>query len=267
MFSKPIRNITTLVLPVGGLGTRLHPLTIHTPKALVKVAGRPLLDYMLIEARDAKIKDVVLVIKPYQRAAFEKYVRRSRTLFPSLKFHIKLQYKPLGDGHAVAQAADIVKNRPFAVRFCDDIVLGRVPALTHLIAHERRQNGSVVLLERVPKKIVSRYGVVGARKIGKRLYRIFRIVEKPVMKDAPSNLTIVGGYVFMPSIMRRLKLAVRALSSKEKDVLRLAFVLEDGLAKKEKIFGWELEGVRLDCGTLEGIARAEKYIRKSGKRW
>lgn len=255
-----MNSVRVLVLPVAGFGRRLHPLTLHTPKALVEVAGRPLLDYMLEEARRSGIREAALVIHPSQKARFVAYVKRRQKMFPELKFRVRFQHHPLGDGHAILQARDVVKTQPFAVRFSDDVVIGNLPVLASLITHASRRRASMVLLERVPQKLVSRYGVVGVREASGGTYRITRIMEKPARKDAPSNLTIVGGYVLMPSVMKNLARIAESLPPVGNDILRLALVLQVELMLGNKIYGWELEGIRLDCGSLEGIARAEAYI-------
>jgi UTP--glucose-1-phosphate uridylyltransferase len=260
------QNITILVLPVGGLGTRLRPLTLHTPKALVSVAGKPLLDYVLEEASASGIRDVALVANPSQRDVFRTYVRSRKKLFPGINVHIRFQRHPLGDGHAVLQAADIVGKFPFAVRFCDDIIFGDVPQLLPLIQTAHRLKGSAILLQRVPLRMAPKYGMVDSLPLAEKgVHRIKKIVEKPKQKDAPSNLAVVGGYVLMPSVMRNLKNMGRALRHHDIDALRLSTVFQKELADNRKVYGIELTGKRLDCGTLDGIAYAEKYIRKTKK--
>ena len=265
-------KITKLVLPVAGLGKRLLPLTKKTPKNLVKVGGRPLVEYVLNEAVASGIKDVILIVNPDHRAQFEQYLRTNGRRFPSLKFHVREQATPGGNGHAIVQAHDLLEGEPFAVRFCDDVLLAEEPVLKTLIGIYKTYRASVLLLERVPKKLVSRFGVVGVRKpkakkpgspgAGKKVYQITKIVEKPAVKDAPSNLTIVGGYVLTPAILRNLKSVADTLPVIANDALPLAVALQIELILHGGVFGWELQGQRLDCGTLEKLEKAEKILKK-----
>ena len=268
------RNVTKLVLPVAGLGKRLLPLTKHVPKNLIPVCGRALLEYVLHEAVQSGIRDVILIVNPAHRKKFEEYLRLNRKRFPSLRFHVREQATPGGNGHAIAQAHDLLGNDPFAVRFCDDVIIDKRPVLGSLIEIFKAKRAPVLLLERVPKKLVSRFGVVGITgvkgkrplvksAIGGRVYQITKIVEKPPAKDAPSNLTIVGGYVLTPAILRNLKRVADTLPLIADDALPLAVALQIELILRGRVFGWEFTGMRLDCGTLEKLKKAEAYLGKS----
>jgi len=268
-----MQKITKLVLPVAGLGKRLLPLTKNLPKALVAASGKPLLEYVLEEAVSAGIKEVVLVINPRHAEHFKTYLKKGRKRFPELTFHVRVQDTPGGNGHAVVQAFDIIGNKPFAVRFCDDIVAGDPPALQSLIKIFDERRGSVVLLERVPKKLIPRFGVVAikggaeAKKIdGGNVYQIMDIIEKPKAKDAPSNLTIVGGYVLSGDVIKNLKRIANTLSTVlANDALPIAVALQIELIIGGKIYGWEFPGTRLDCGTLEKLRQAEAFLNKKRK--
>ncbi len=265
-----MKKVTKLVLPVAGLGRRLLPLTKHTPKNLIPVNGKPLIEYVLEEAVASGIRDVVLVINPKHRRAFAAYVKSHKKYFPTLAFHVRVQETPGGNGHAIAQAYDIINNEPFAVRFCDDVIVGDPPVLKSLIDIFNRYHASVVLLEQIPVKTVSRFGVVGYKKIkrgkqptflGGGLYQVTKIVEKPAVKDAPSNLTIVGGYVLAPEVVRNLRMVADTLPVIADDALPLAVALQIELIIKGKIYGWTFRGRRLDCGTLEKLREAEAILR------
>lgn len=215
------------------------------------------------------MQEVVLIVNPKHRADFAAYLKKNQKRFPTLTFHIRVQETPGGNGHALTKAYDIIKNEPFAVRFCDDVLLGDPPALQGLLDLFGRYHGSVILLERVPKNMVSRFGVVGFKKTRKRpvfqggaVYQIDRIVEKPPQKEAPSNLTIVGGYVLTPEILRNLKIVADTLPVIADDALPLAVALQIELILKGKLYGWEFPGRRLDCGTLAKLQEAEDVLRK-----
>lgn len=261
-------KITKLVLPVAGLGKRLLPLTKHTPKNLIKVCGKPLLEYVLEEARDAGIKEVALIISPFHRKQFTEYVRRRGGVFP-FKFHIREQSTPGGNGHAIVQAYDLLKGGPFVVRFCDDVVLASQPVTASLVQLFERKKAPVVLLERVPWAKVSRFGVVATKgagsapaRVGGKIYRIVRIVEKPQKKYAPSNLTIVGGYVLTPRVIGDLKSIAETLPIIANDALPLAVALQMSLIMGGRVYGWEFKGKRLDCGTLESLKKTEEALKR-----
>jgi UTP--glucose-1-phosphate uridylyltransferase len=260
-----MKKVTKLVLPVAGLGKRLRPLTYKTPKNLVKVNGRPLIEYALQEAVLSGIKDVILVVNPSVRDKFEKYLSLGRKKFPALRFHVREQATPGGNGHAIVQAHDLLHGEPFAVRFCDDIIVEKPPVLSSLIKLFDVYKAPILLLERVPKKLVSRFGVVGAKRVrsrgGARIYQITKIIEKPKAEDAPSNLTIVGGYVLTPAILRNLKSISDTLPIVADDALPLAVALQIELIIGGQVYGWEFPGRRLDCGTLEKLRKTEGFLR------
>ncbi len=267
-----MKPVTKLILPVAGLGKRLLPLTEHTPKNLIQVNGKPLLEYVLEEAVESGIRDVVLVVSPSNRENFKEYIKKNGKRFPSLTFHIRIQETPGGNGHAIIKAYDLVTDEPFAVRFCDDVILENPPILKSLIDLFNRYKSSVILLEQVPKSTVSRWGVVGFEKIkkgtpssflGGKIVKINKFVEKPKIKDAPSNLTFVGGYVITPKVLRNFKEVADVLPSVANDALPIFVALQIELLTGGTIYGWEFPGRRLDCGTLEKLQQTELFLKNN----
>ncbi|HTY39631.1 MAG TPA: sugar phosphate nucleotidyltransferase [Candidatus Paceibacterota bacterium] len=262
--------ITKLVLPVAGLGKRLRPLTNRKPKALVHLADEPLLSYMLHEASASGITEVSIVASPQHERHFRRYIKNYAKGFPTIKnIHLRIQRRPLGDGHAVLQAHDLLGNDAVAVRFPDDLVLARKPILKSLMDFYSTHRAPVLLLERVPKRFVSRYGIAGAvavrnRSVAKagRRHLIKMLVEKPPIYEAPSNLAIVGGYIITPRMLRGLARKFRTLKNYGNDALRLIVAFQSELAAGRKVYGLEFSGRRLDCGTLEGFYRADKIVRE-----
>lgn len=259
-----MKEITKLVLPVAGLGKRLQPLTIKTPKALVRANGKPLLDYVLEETRGTTIKEAILIINPKQRRDFEVYIQKAKRKFPNLKFKVKNQKLPLGTGHVLLIAGEFVMKESFAVRFADDILVSKKPVLPALINSYYKTQSSVLTLRKVPKKLVSRFGVVAAKKVFgvDGVLKISKIIEKPKLEEAPSDLVLLGAYILSPEIMRQEKiLEDRYKGELKSDCFKLTDAFDLALKKKEKIFGWEFKGKYLDCGTLEAFSQAEKYLR------
>jgi len=268
---RKVQRVKKLILPVAGLGKRLRPLTLRKPKALVRINGGPLLEYMLKDAATSGIEEVVIVASPQHKTHFASYIQKHGKDFPGIrKIHLRIQKKPMGDGHAVLQALDIFGNEPVAVRFSDDLIINGGPTIGSLMAFYEKYAAPVMLLERVPKKLVFRYGVVEIQETiahGKdvpkgKLHALKSFVEKPAVKDAPSNLTFVGAYILTPVLLNKLKKHGASLASEENDALRIADVFRSSLARGEKIFGWEFTGQRLDCGTLEGFYEAEKILKQ-----
>ncbi len=278
-------------MPVAGLGTRLRPLTLTTPKNLIPVAGKPLLEYALDEAVPAGIKEVVLVISPEHKAQYEEYLVSARQKYPQLNFHIRVQEKPWGHGHAVLQAADVVDDEPFLVRFCDDIIVGGNPVIRTLIRIFEERSAPVVLLERVPKSEVGRYGVVKAEEIqtNPKIFRISDFVEKPKPEEAPSDLIVIGGYALTPEVMSGLKRLEKNMRRENDSLLLTDPIVEmlkkpvypvrscahafgmspsgtAGAATSNGVYGWEFDGKRLDCGTLTGLKAAEEWISLRGSK-
>lgn len=258
--------ITKLVLPVAGNGTRLRPLTFHTPKALVPLSGKPLIEYILEEASASGIREAFLVISPTHGRHFARYLVRARRRFPQISFTVRVQKEAYGNGHALLQVADCVRHKPFAVRFCDDVIIGKEPALKTLIGFFKKHRATVLALTRVPKSRITSFGVVSMKRtISPAFYDIRLIMEKPSREDIKtfylSNLTVVGAYILMPEIIKELK-RIEKYAPRLQDALPLTAAFHRALAGGGTIHGWEFPGVRLDCGNLEGFRKAERFLKK-----
>ena len=255
---------------MAGRGKRLWPLTEKTPKNLIPVKGKPLLEYALEEARQSGLRQVVLIVSPENKSAFHSYIRKNKKRFPWFVFQVRVQERPAGNGHALLPAADIIKNGPFMVRFCDDILLHTAPITGSLLKIFDFYQASVVLLERVSWDFVSRFGVVGTKKPKNKdkfreadgnIYEITEIIEKPARERAPSNLTVVGGYVLTPTVFRNLQKVADSLPQAADDAIPINVGLQIELITGNKVYGWEFPGKRLDCGTLENLKRTEDFLK------
>jgi len=216
------------------------------------------------------IPEVILIINPAHTKHFRDYNGKNGKRVPEITFHKRVKQTPGGNGHAIVQAYDLIKEEPFAVRFCDDVLVGNPLALKTLIALYSVHNASTILLERVPKNMVSRFGVVAYKKTkgnkpklfrGGILCQVTKIIEKPKTKEAPSNLAIVGGYVLTGDVIRNLKMVADTLPVIADDALPLAVALQIQLILKGKVYGWEFPGQRLDCGTLEKLYKSEEVLK------
>ncbi len=267
---EPLHKVSKVILPCAGLAKRLRPLTNRIPKALVRLHGEPLLAYMLREAEASGIREAIVVVSPQHTKHFKKYLASPAGDFPGIKkIHLRIQRKPLGDGHAVLQAADLIsRQEPVAVRFSDDLIVSDVPVLIPLIAWYARTRAPVLLLERVPRAQVTRYGIVEVGKAersiagGGRTYCLKSFVEKPAIDEAPSLLAVMGGYILSPRFLAELARTGKHLREERHDALRLADVFRAMLLRGDPVYGYEFKGKKLDCGSLEGFARAERFLRR-----
>ena len=158
---------------------------------------------------------------------------------------------PLGDGHAIMQAREIIGNEPFAVLFGDDIVDHKTPAIKQLINVYEKTSCSVIGLEKIPKEDTNKYGIVKSCGFDGRVHHLDGMVEKPAPKDAPSDLAIIGKYVCTPEIFEAME---KAKPSRDGEMRLIDGFLE--LIKTQQIYGYELEGLRFDTGHTLGFIEA-----------
>lgn len=219
--NKPIRKV---VIPVAGLGTRVLPATKTIPKELLTVVDRPLIDYVVEEARDAGIEHIVLVTGR-GKGAIEDYFDHSFELEATLKAKSKAvmladlearlpvaggisytrQQAPLGLGHAVWCARDIIGDEPFAVSLPDEIVPHRPGFLKQMVDAYATVGGNLVAVEEVPREDTQKYGVIAPKGQSGNLIEMSGMVEKPKPEEAPSNFRIIGRYVLQPDIFPLLE--------------------------------------------------------------
>lgn len=259
-------SVRKAVIPAAGLGTRFLPVTRSVPKELLPILDRPMLQYVVAEAAEAGITDVIVVTSPgkegiadYFRprpdlearaaddaAMLEKV--RSGAYLANVSFVI--QEEPLGLGHAVLTARDAVGDEPFAVILPDDIV-EHTPGVLSQMLDGAEEGSASVAVERVPWEIVHNYGVVDARPAGEGWHEVVGLVEKPPPGTAPSNLSIVGRYLLPAQVFDCLE--------RTPPGARGEIQLTDGLAllmEEVALYAFEFEGVRYDGGTPLGLLRA-----------
>lgn len=265
------------VIPAAGLGTRFLPVTRSVPKELLPILDRPMLQYVVAEAAEAGISEVIIVTSPGKESIAD-YFRprpdleqrlsgepelldkvRSGAYLASVSFVI--QEQPLGLGHAVLTARDAVGDEPFAVILPDDIIAHTPGALSQMLdataaaaAANAAANTNVaaIAVERVPWEIVHNYGVVDAAPDGARRHRVHGLVEKPPPGAAPSNLSIVGRYILPAAIFDCLERTPPGARGEIQLTDGLALLLDDGVA----LYACEFEGVRYDGGNPMGLLRA-----------
>lgn len=263
-------KIKKVIMPVAGSGTRFLPATKAQPKEMLSVVDKPVIQYLVEEAVAAGIKEIIFVtgrgkraIEDHFDASFElehtlgknhkkKLLREIRRVAKLAKFSYVRQPEPLGDGHAILCARHLIsKGEPVAVMFGDDLVDSRVPTIKQLTNIYEKYGDPVIALARVPKEDVSKFGVVDPVKLSDRTYEIKKFVEKPKIKDAPSNLIAVGKYIITPEVFDKLE-----ESQNDKGEIRLANAFIRMIKYQRPIYGYEFEGVRYDCGNKFGFIQA-----------
>src|SRR3982750_3239611 len=214
-----IRKIRKAVFPVAGLGTRFLPATKVLPKEMLILGDRPLIQHAFDEAREAGIEEFVFVSSPEKDLLvnhFKAHPELLRTLreknkhsvaemlekctVGNDKLAVAYQQQPLGLGHAVGCARDLIGDEPFAVILPDDVIIGAAGCLKQMVDIYNDVGGNLVAVEDVPRAETSKYGVLDTGKINGKLIEVKGLVEKPAPEDAPSTLTVVGRYILQPEI-------------------------------------------------------------------
>ena len=265
-------KIRKAVFPVAGLGTRVLPATKAMPKEMLTIVDRPLIQYVVDEAKEAGIEHFIFVTGR-NKGVIEDHFDRMFELDTTLETRGKKaeqellaqfqpaagamsftrQQAPLGLGHAVWCARDIVGDEPFAVVLPDELVLNSPGVLSQMIAAAGAlgDGANLLAVEAVPEDMTHNYGVVG---VGERLGKVFAIdgmVEKPPQGTAPSNLSITGRYILQPEIFKILETQERGAGNE----IQLTDAMKT-LSQRQKFYGLEFEGERHDCGSKAGFLRA-----------
>jgi UTP--glucose-1-phosphate uridylyltransferase len=263
-------QITKAVFPVAGLGTRFLPATKASPKEMLPIVDKPLIQYAVEEAVAAGMTEMIFVTGRGKRAiedhfdtAYELEIeltgRGKRELLEAVRdvipSHVSCTYvrqpKTLGLGHAILCAMPVVGNVPFAVVLADDLIDAKTPALAQMVKVYRDTGCSVVAVENVPRRQTRQYGIVKTVGRSRSPHEMIGIVEKPEPQKAPSTLGVVGRYLLNPSIFRHLQ-GIKPGAGGE-------IQLTDGIASllhEEQVFAYEFSGVRYDCGSKLGYLQA-----------
>lgn len=258
-------KVKTAILPVAGKGTRVMPLSLHQPKAMIGIVDRPMIHYLIDELIAAGIKHVILVISPDQKE-FRRYFDFLRQDEEWKKIGVKISFAiqkiAKGNGHALLSAEKYIKTQEtFVAAFADDIIPLRYSPVKKILELYYKYKGPVLTLEKVPKKLLSRYGIVRGVRIQERsgLYKIKNIVEKPKPQNAPSNLAITGRYILNHSIFKYIREIDKKLKNSSKEVY-LTDALKLYLKNKGQVYGYLFKGKKFDAGSLIGLLQAQTYF-------
>jgi UTP--glucose-1-phosphate uridylyltransferase len=264
-------SVRVAVFPAAGLGTRFLPATKAQPKEMLPLVDRPLVQYVVEEARAAGLERIVIVtgrgknaIEDHFDTSFElermleergksDLLQQVREISELARISYVRQKSALGLGHAVLQARDLVGNEPFAVMLGDDIVDAAEPCIGQMMRVYERRGNPVIALQEVPREQTRQYGIVGASPVPQepRVVAITDMVEKPRPEDAPSNLAIIGRYLLPPEIFEILATTAPDVGGE----IQLTSALRT-LLRERPIDGYLFEGRRYDAGDKLGFLEA-----------
>jgi UTP--glucose-1-phosphate uridylyltransferase len=259
-------NVRKAIIPAAGLGTRFLPATKAMPKEMLPIVDKPTIQYIVEEAVESGIEDILIVTGKGKRAIedhFDSSFELEQNLYEKGKFdlldavqkssklvdiHYIRQKEPRGLGHAIWCARKFIGNEPFAVLLGDDIVQAEKPCLKQMIEQYNRYNASIIGVQHVPDEEVSRYGIVDGTQIAERFYSVANLVEKPNRDESPSNLAILGRYILSPRIFDILGNQTPGAGGE----IQLTDAIA-GLNRYEAIYAYDFEGVRYDVGEKLGF--------------
>lgn len=264
------RKIETAVFPVAGRGTRFLPATKASPKEMLPIVDKPLIQYAAEEALKAGASKLVFITGSSKRAIEDHFdtdheleealeeqgkhdlLKTLQDIVPSYASCIYIrQPSPLGLGHAVLCARPVVGDQPFYIHLADDLIDAQLPCLGQMAKVFAERQSSVLGVETVPPSETDKYGIVATDDRSGRVSRVRQIVEKPRPKNAPSNLAVVGRYLLTPHIFDKLEHTGRGAGGE----IQLTDAIADLLAD-EAVYAYEFEGKRYDCGSKLGYLQA-----------
>jgi UTP--glucose-1-phosphate uridylyltransferase len=262
------QKIKKAVIPTAGLGTRFLPATKASPKEMLPIVDKPMIQYAVEEAERCGIKELVMITGKNKRAIEDHFdsaweleenlkKKGKQTQLDEIKLldHIQFAYirqrAPLGLGHAILCARPFVKNEPFAVILSDDIIDPDDNLLEKMIHFHTEHQGTILALQRVPRTEIHRYGIISGKEIEKNFYKINDMVEKPKPSSAPSDLAIIGRYILTPDIFPLLE----ATSPGKGGEIQLTDAIKT-VASNGSVYGYLFEGKRYDAGDKVGYLKA-----------
>ncbi len=263
-------KVTKAIFPVAGLGTRFLPATKASPKEMLPIVDKPLIQYAVEEAIAAGITDMIFVTGRSKRAIEDHFdksyeieaeltARGKNQLLELVRgikpshvncFYVR-QPEALGLGHAVLCAEGLVANHPFAVILADDLLYAHPPVLKQMIDVFDHYHSSVIGVEEIPPADTQAYGIVEGKEWEESIIKLSAIIEKPAPENAPSNLGVVGRYILKPRIFDHLRLLQPGAGGE----LQLTDALQTLLAD-EQVLAYKYQGTRFDCGSKLGYLKA-----------
>lgn len=266
------QRVRKAVIPAGGLGTRFLPVTKSVPKELLPIGTKPTLQIVIEEAVASGIEEVLLVLSPQKEYLLDFFSRDTgyvrelnargkgtmltglHSLLEQVKIRTVKQPEPKGLGHAVLCTQDVVGNEPFLIILPDVLIVSKTPCCRQLIDAYNKVGCSVSATEHTPKSMLHLYGIYDVERTEGKVHWARGVVEKPATKDAPSDFSVVGRYLFDPEVFPVLE----QLKPGRNEEIQLADAMHE-LAKKGRMAAVEYEGRQFDTGDPMGFLKANIY--------
>lgn len=262
-----MKKVKKAIIPAAGLGTRFLPATKAMPKEMLPIVDRPTIEFIVEEAIQSGIEEIIIVTGKGKRAIedhFDRNMELEENLLKKgkvdvlekvnqssqIEIHYIRQKEPKGLGHAIWCARKFIGNEPFAILLGDDIVQWDIPCTKQLIAQYEQIQSSVIGIQQVSDKETNRYGIIDPISQFDRLYKVNQFVEKPPLGTAPSNLAIMGRYILTPEIFQFLENQETGTGGE----IQLTDAIQK-LNEIQPVYGYEFDGVRYDVGEKLGFIR------------
>ncbi len=273
--------IKKCLFPAAGYGTRFLPATKATPKEMLPIVTKPLMQYGVEEAMEAGITDMAIVTGRNKRAiedhfdiayeledkirqrAKEHYLAEIREVMSQCTFSYTRQVEMKGLGHAILTGETLIGNEPFAVILADDLcdnTCDEQGVLAQMVKLYEQYQCSIVAIEEVPHQDTNKYGVIAGTEIATDVYQIKTMVEKPQPEDAPSNLAIIGRYILTPDIFDIIR---NTPAGKGGEIQITDALLAQ--AQQSRVLAYKFKGRRFDCGSVDGFVEATNYFYNKSK--
>lgn len=262
-------KVRKAIIPAAGLGTRFLPATKAQPKEMLPIVDKPTLQYIIEEAVESGVEEI-LIITGRNKKSIEDHFDKSielelelekkgkdallaevRKISDMVNIHYIRQKEPKGLGHAIYCAKSFIGNEPFAVLLGDDIVYAEKPCLKQMIEVYQEYKTTILGVQQVPAEDVNKYGIVAGKYIEGNVYKVKDLVEKPAVKDAPSNIAILGRYIINPAIFDILE----HIQPGKGGEIQLTDALKE-LAQQEAVYAYSFAGRRYDVGDKQGFLEA-----------
>lgn len=262
-------NVRKAIIPAAGLGTRFLPATKAQPKEMLPIVDKPTIQYIIEEAVEAGIQDIIIVTGRNKRSIedhFDRSIELELELEKSDKqemldmvkgisdmanIHYIRQKEPRGLGHAILAAQHFIGDEPFAVLLGDDVVISKQSCLGQMLDVFKEYQTSILGVQTVAHEVVDKYGIIAGKQVDERVYKVNDMVEKPSMEEAPSNVAVLGRYIITPEIFRFLETQDAGKGGE----IQLTDALKR-LAKEQAMYAYDFKGHRYDVGSKVGFIQA-----------
>lgn len=262
-------KVRKAIIPAAGLGTRFLPATKAQPKEMLPIVDKPTIQYIIEEAVEAGIQDIIVVTGRNKRSIedhFDRSIELELELERSGKqemldmvkeisemanIHYIRQKEPRGLGHAILAAQHFIGDEPFAVLLGDDVVISKQPCLGQMLDVFHEYQTSILGVQTVPHEVVNKYGIIAGKQVDDRVYKVQDMVEKPSLEEAPSNVAVLGRYIITPEIFSFLETQDAGKGGE----IQLTDALKR-LAKDQAMYAYDFKGHRYDVGSKMGFLQA-----------